>query len=70
MSRLGLLAGNDQHVTAAEHSNAGPASELVQIVPANDSLFTSGTLGRYSNTLNSVVENRGARPVDKEVMAD
>jgi NADH-quinone oxidoreductase subunit G len=70
VSRLGLLAGNDQHVTAAEHSNAGPGSELVQIVPANDSLFTSGTLGRYSNTLNSVVENRGARPVDKEVMAD
>ncbi len=70
VSRLGLLAGNDQHVTAAEHSNAGPGSELVQIVPANDSLFTSGTLGRYSNTLNSVIENRGARPVDKEVMAD
>jgi hypothetical protein len=27
-------------------------------------------LGRYSNTLNSVIENRRANPVDKEVMAD
>jgi hypothetical protein len=28
------------------------------IVPAHDNLFTSGTLGRYSNTLNSVIEHR------------
>jgi NADH-quinone oxidoreductase subunit G len=68
-SRLGLLAGNDQHVDAAEHSNAGPADGLVQIVPANDTLFTSGTLGRYSKTLNNVLENRRA-PSNKEVMAD
>jgi NADH-quinone oxidoreductase subunit G len=57
-------------VTAAEHSSAGTGDGLVQIVPANDTLFTSGTLGRYSNTLNSVIENRRANPVDKEVMAD
>jgi NADH-quinone oxidoreductase subunit G len=71
-SRLNLLAGNDQHVTAAEHSNAGPSGGLVQIVPANDTLFTSGTLGRYSNTLNSVLENRRKHPVNenKAVMAD
>jgi NADH-quinone oxidoreductase subunit G len=69
-SRLGLLAGSDQHVHAAEHSNAGPGNGLVQIRPANDSLFTSGTLGRYSRTLNDVIENRGARPANKEVMAD
>jgi NADH-quinone oxidoreductase subunit G len=68
-SRLGLLAGNDQHVNAAEHSNAGSGGGLVQIVPANDTLFTSGTLGRYSKTLNSVIENKRA-PADKEVMAD
>jgi len=42
---------------------------LAQIVPANDTLFTSGTLGRYSKTLNSVVENKRA-PSDKEAMAD
>ena len=67
-SRLNLIAGGDQHVIAAERSSAGTPDGLVQIVPANDTLFTSGTLGRYSNTLNSVIENR--RSVDKEVMAD
>ncbi|MGH9565430.1 MAG: NADH-quinone oxidoreductase, partial [Candidatus Angelobacter sp.] len=70
ISRLNLLAGNEQHVTAAEHGNAGPADALVQIVPANDTLFTSGTMGRYSNTLNSVIENKRTHPVDKEVVAD
>jgi NADH-quinone oxidoreductase subunit G len=69
-SRIGLLAGNDQHVMAAERSNAGPDG-LVQIMPANDTLFTSGTLGRYSHMLNSVLENKRAVPADKkEVMAD
>jgi len=69
-SRLNLIAGNDEHVTAAEHSNAGPGDGLVQIVPANDTLFTSGSLGRYSNALNAVLENRRTHPADKEVMAD
>jgi NADH-quinone oxidoreductase subunit G len=68
-SRLNLLAGADEHVTAAESSNAGPSQRLVQIVPAGDTLFTSGSLGRYSKTLNSVLENRSAR-AGKEVMAD
>jgi len=49
--RLQLLSGNDQHLEPA-------ASNLVQItnrrdlvLPSNDTLFTSGTLGRYSNAL-------------------
>ncbi len=69
-SRLNLLAGSDEHVTAAENSNAGAGNGLVQIVPANDSLFTSGTFGRYSKALNSVLENREARAANKEIMAD
>jgi NADH-quinone oxidoreductase subunit G len=66
VSRVNLLAGNDRHLEIAE----GGAS-LVQkpelIVPANDDLFSSGTLGRYSKTLNSVFENKSA---DTEVAAD
>ncbi len=62
-SRLGLIAGNDQHVTAPEKSNAGAGDGLVQIMPANDTLFTSGTLGRYSHALNSVIENKKREPV-------
>lgn len=62
-SRLGLIAGNEQHVTAAEKSSAGAGNGLVQIVPAHDTLFTSGTLGRYSRVLNEVIENRETEPV-------
>jgi NADH-quinone oxidoreductase subunit G len=69
-SRLSLLGGNDEHVTAAQGSNAGPGDGLVQIAPANDTLFTSGTLGRYSNALSAVLENRSTHPANKEVMAD
>jgi NADH-quinone oxidoreductase subunit G len=69
-SRLNLLAGDDQHMHAAEHASAGPAGGLVQIVPANDSLFTSGSMGRYSRVLNEVIENRSASSTNKEVMAD
>ena len=66
VSRINLLAGNDQHTEIAE---SGPSvlhkSDL--IVPANDDLFSSGTLGRYSHTLNSVMENK---PEETEVAAD
>ncbi|HYU44926.1 MAG TPA: molybdopterin-dependent oxidoreductase, partial [Terriglobales bacterium] len=66
VSRINLLAGSDQHV---EIANSGPSTihrpEL--IVPATDDLFSSGTLGRYSHTLNSVYENK---PAESEVAAD
>src|SRR5438128_2897657 len=67
VSRMNLLAGNDEHTTL---SKSGPGSvqsaELIQ--PANNNLFSSGTLGRYSRTLNSVIENRNQQPA--EVAAD
>jgi len=54
--RMQLLSGNDQHVEPRVNKN-----ELIQIdadanrrdlvLPANDTLFTSGTLGRYSEKL-------------------
>jgi NADH-quinone oxidoreductase subunit G len=66
VSRVNLLAGNDQHL---EISDSG--ASLVQapelIVPAHDDLFSSGTLGRYSKTLNSLIENKSAVP---QVAAD
>jgi len=70
VSRVALLAGNDQH-TSIEAGVAGSiASQPELILPANDTLFTSGTLGRYSRTLNSVIENprrASADKTDKEV---
>ena len=67
ISRANLMAGNSEHTSM---SDAGPASEqkAESIVPANDTLFTSGTLGRYSRVLGSVMENHEVKPA--EVAAD
>ena len=56
--RLDLLAGNDQRLRAApvQIDNVGARRDLV--LPSNDTLFTSGTLGRFSQTLGSVLEAR------------
>ncbi len=67
VSRMNLLAGNSEHTSLAE-AGPGVAHEPGLIVPANDSLFTSGTLGRYSRALKSVIESREVAPA--EVAAD
>ncbi|HEX3602008.1 MAG TPA: molybdopterin-dependent oxidoreductase [Lacipirellulaceae bacterium] len=66
VSRIDLLAGNDQHIEIAE-CGVGATHNPELIIPANDGLFSSGTLGRYSKTLNSVLENK---PAEVEVAAD
>ncbi len=62
LMRLQLLSGNDQHLEPA-------AQKLIQIqtegrdlvLPAHDTLFTSGTLGRYSQMLVDLQSNEAAR---------
>ena len=66
VSRIDLLAGNDQHLEIAE-SGASLIQNPDLIVAANDDLFSSGTLGQYSKTLNSVLEKKSAV---NEVAAD
>jgi NADH-quinone oxidoreductase subunit G len=66
ISRVNLLAGNDQHLEIAD-SGGGAKQDAELVVPAHDGLFSSGTLGKYSKTLNSVYENKSA---DAEVAAD
>jgi NADH-quinone oxidoreductase subunit G len=63
VSRLELMAGNDQHTSI---SAMGPSKQQVpeQILPAHNNLFSSGTLGRYSRALNSVIENKNPEPAD------
>ncbi len=70
VSRLGLLAGQDEHTQLVQITGATGTGQPELILPANDTLFTSGTLGRYSTTLNSVMERHEASPADKEVAAD
>ncbi len=68
VSRLELMAGNDQHTSIAE-MGPGATQDPELIMPAKNNLFSSGTLGRYSKTLNSVIENRDPEPAE-EVPAD
>lgn len=70
MLRLQLLSGNDQHLQPA-------ASGLVQIgnrrdlvLPSGDTLFTSGTLGRYSAMLNDVQQFQANQPLIQIQAAD
>jgi NADH-quinone oxidoreductase subunit G len=62
--RLQLLSGNDQHLQPAAAANGlvqiGNRRDLV--LPANDTLFTSGTLGRYSAMLSDLQHNESLRP--------
>jgi NADH-quinone oxidoreductase subunit G len=67
VSRINLLAGNSEH-TSLTNAGAGVAHRPESIAPANDTLFTSGTLGRYSRALKSVMESHEAKPV--EIAAD
>jgi NADH-quinone oxidoreductase subunit G len=67
VSRMNLLAGNSEHTSLTQ---AGPAvaHSREAIAPANNDLFSSGTLGRYSRTLKSVMENHEVKAA--EVAAD
>ncbi len=62
-SRLELLAGNPLHVRVEEplvQIETGSPSEASRrdlVLPSRDTLFTSGTLGRYSTILHSVMES-------------
>ncbi len=56
VSRFDLLAGNDQHLKSGLVQIEAARRDLV--FPSNDTLFSSGTLGRYSQTLHSVLEAR------------
>jgi NADH-quinone oxidoreductase subunit G len=66
VSRVNLLAGNSEPTTLTNSGGATTKSD--SIVPANDNLFTSGTLGRYSRALQSVLESHEVK--HSEVAAD
>jgi NADH-quinone oxidoreductase subunit G len=63
VSRINLLAGNSQHTSLAD-VGPGISHRVESIEPAHDNLFSSGTLGRYSRALNSVIENSQVAPAE------
>jgi NADH-quinone oxidoreductase subunit G len=67
VSRMNLLAGNSVHTSLAK-AGVSAVHKPESISPANDGLFSSGTLGRYSRTLNSVSESHEVKAA--EVAAD
>ncbi|HYE26394.1 MAG TPA: NADH-quinone oxidoreductase subunit NuoG [Clostridia bacterium] len=70
ISRLNLMSGGYEHTELVQITPANIPSHPEMIVPSNDTLFTSGTLGRFSRVLNSVIESERKTPADKEVAAD
>ena len=75
VSRFELLSGGDKPMRADLVQIESPAlavgtpARADLILPSNDTLFTSGTLGRYSNILHSVLESRKT-PRPTEAAAD
>ncbi len=68
VSRLELMGGNDQHTSCEVTGKGSTEHPRELIVPSHDTLFTSGTLGCYSNTLNTVIEGRREKPKDLVVI--
>jgi NADH-quinone oxidoreductase subunit G len=61
--RLQLLSGNDQHLQPAVPTNLVQIGNRRDLVfPARNTLFTSGTLGRYSAMLSDLQHNESLRP--------
>jgi NADH-quinone oxidoreductase subunit G len=62
LMRLQLLSGNDQHLSPAPLVQIEPhAARRDLVLPAADTLFTSGTLGRYSAMLTDLQHNEARR---------
>jgi NADH-quinone oxidoreductase subunit G len=62
--RFNLMAGNDVHVHPSFVQITANPPRRDMVLPSDDTLFTSGTLGRYSTMLHSVLESREARTSD------
>ncbi len=68
-SRISLMAGSDVPVQPSlVEITANPARRDL-VLPSEDTLFTSGTLGRYSEKLHAVMESRETKPRE-EAAAD
>ena len=68
MLRLQLLSGNAQHLEPAAQPSTATRRDLV--LPSNDKLFTSGTLGRYSPMLEDLQLNDARLAAQKLVQID
>jgi NADH-quinone oxidoreductase subunit G len=71
MLRLQLLSGNAQHLEPAAAEPLAPIGARRDLVlPAQDTLFTSGTLGKYSPMLASLQLNESRLTAQKLTQID
>ncbi|HEX5234793.1 MAG TPA: molybdopterin-dependent oxidoreductase [Silvibacterium sp.] len=70
VSRLNLLAGNDEHLKSELVQIEASASRRDLVLPSNDSLYTSGTLGNYSAKLKEVLASGTTISNPAETAAD
>jgi NADH-quinone oxidoreductase subunit G len=69
--RLQLLSGNDQHVTPASTGLVQiDATRKDLVLPSSDTLFTSGSLTRYSPQLQDVQRHQATEVADHLASAD
>ena len=61
--RLQLLSGNDQHLQPAATQPAEISTRRDLVLPAKDTLFTSGSLTRYSDILSDLQQYRPRQPL-------
>jgi NADH-quinone oxidoreductase subunit G len=68
--RLNLLLGNDEHVKPELVQIDTNIARRDMVLPANDGLYTSGTLGRYSAKLKEVLASHTTISKPAETAAD
>ena len=68
--RLNLLVGNDEHLKSDLVQIAPGIDRRDLVLPANDVLYTSGTLGQYSAKLTEVVDSHTILMRPAETAAD
>jgi NADH-quinone oxidoreductase subunit G len=68
--RLQLLSGNDQHIAPASTGLVQIESRKDLVLPAGDTLFTSGSLTKFSPMLQDVQRHQAAEVADHLAPAD
>ena len=70
LDTVGVGDVRPQHLQPAASDPGQPGDRRDLVLPANDTLFTSGTLGRYSAMLNDVQQFQANQPLIQIQAAD
>ena len=70
LRRLQLLSGNDQHITAASSGLVQIDNRKDLVLPSADTLFTSGSLTKYSPMLLDIQKHQQREVADHFAEAD